>query len=152
MEHYIAFHACDYLIVRTTVVYGWESQGKNFIQRLVGFLREGKRVRAPYDQIGTPTYAPNLAEAVVELATLKVSGIFHVVGPEIVSRYGFALAAARTFGLNPELIESVSTQELGQVAPRPLKAGMRIGKVQGLLKTRLVGYVEGLKIMAAERR
>lgn len=150
IEHYIALHACNYLIVRTTVVYGWEGQGKNFIYRLITILREGKRVRVPHDQIGTPTYAPNLAEVVVELTTLGAVGLFHIAGPGLVSRYDLALAAARTFGLNPELIEPVSTQEFGQVAMRPLNAGLRIEKVQGLLKTRLVDYLEGLRIMAAQ--
>jgi dTDP-4-dehydrorhamnose reductase len=150
-EHYIALHADNYLIVRTTVVYGWESQGKNFVQRLVKALRAGERVRVPKDQIGSPTYAPNLAEAVVELATAGATGLFHVVGPKLASRYDFAVAAAETFGLDTSLIEPVSTAELGQAAPRPLKAGMHIDKVQGVLQTRLIDYVEGLRMMASER-
>lgn len=150
-EHYIALHSHDYLIVRTTGVYGWESQGKNFVQRLVHSLKEGKRVRVPHDQVGSPTYAPNLAEAVIELGTAESRGLLHVAGSKTVGRYDFALAAARAFDLDPDLIEPVSTQELGQAAPRPLRGGMWIEKAQGSLKTRLLDYLEGLEMMALEQ-
>src|SRR5438309_5950295 len=55
-EHLVGLHVEDYLIVRTTVVYSWEPQGKNFVERLVIALRQGKPIRVPYDQISTPTY------------------------------------------------------------------------------------------------
>jgi len=148
----VALNVRDYLIVRTTVVYGWEEQGKNFVQRLVASLQERKRVRVPYDQIGSPTYAPNLAAAVVELATSGAAGLFHIAGPERVSRYEFARAAAEAFKLDPALIEPVSTPELAQPAPRPLQAGLRIEKAQALWSARLLGYREGLSRMVAERQ
>jgi len=148
-EHYIALYAMKYLIIRTTVVYGWESQGKNFIQRLIARLTNGEHIQVPVDQVGNPTYAPNLAEAVIEMADKGVEGLFHVAGPRLASRYEFALAAASAFKLNPVLIEPVSTLELEQPAPRPLKAGMIVDKAQGLLKTRLIDYMEGLAVMAS---
>ncbi|MDD5347925.1 MAG: SDR family oxidoreductase, partial [Candidatus Omnitrophica bacterium] len=51
----------DYLIIRTTVVFGCEKARKNFCYRLVSTLGEGKEIRVPSDQVGTPTYAGNLA-------------------------------------------------------------------------------------------
>lgn len=150
-EHYIGLHARDYLIIRTTVVYGWESQEKNFVQRLVTTLKAGQRVRVPVDQIGSPTYTPNLADAVIELVTMDATGLFNVVGPKLASRYEFAVAAAQAFDLDPALIDSVFTSELKQAAPRPLKAGMRIDKVQKILRTRLTDYEEGVRMMVSEQ-
>ena len=150
-EHYIAMHANKYLIVRTTVIYGWDSQGKNFIQRLVDKLAKGERVQVPVDQVGSPTYAPNLAEAVIELAEIHARGLLHVVGPKLASRHDLAIAAARVFGLDSALIDPITTRELRQIASRPLKAGMIMDKAQGLLKTRLIDYVEGLAMMASEQ-
>ncbi len=146
-EHGVALHAQEHLIIRTTVVYGWESQGKNFVQRLVTSLRQGQRVRVPRDQIGSPTYTPNLAAAAVELTTGGASGVYHIAGPAMINRAEFALAVAKNFGLDPGLIEPVTTKELGQAAPRPLLAGMRVEKAQAVLKTRLVDYREGLNMM-----
>lgn len=150
-EHYIALQSRDFLIVRTTVVYGWESQGKNFIQRLIVTLRAGEYLRVPMDQVGSPTYAPNLAGAVVELVSTGRTGLFHLVGPRLASRYEFAVAAARTFKLNHNLIEPVPTPALKQPASRPLKAGMLAVKAQNILKTPLVDYEEGLSRMATAK-
>lgn len=150
-EHYVALHAREYLIVRTTVVYGWERQGKNFIYRLLNTLKAGRILRVPVDQIGNPTYAPNLAQAVVELALSDANGVYHVVGPERVNRYEFACEAADIFGLDGSLIQAVATSELGQAAPRPLNAGMVVEKAVAKLTVPLVSYRNGLRAMASER-
>jgi dTDP-4-dehydrorhamnose reductase len=136
----------DGLIVRTTVVYGPEWQGKNFIYRLCTTLRAGQRLRVPHDQIGSPTYAPNLARAAVALERADRSGIYHVAGPERASRYEFALAAAEIFGLDRHLIDPISTSELRQAARRPLDAGMISDKAAAQLQFPLVGYLEGLRL------
>jgi dTDP-4-dehydrorhamnose reductase len=147
-EHGVVLHAPDSLIVRTTVVYGWERQGKNFIQRLRDTLGAGKTMRAPLDQIGSPTYAPDLARAAVELAQQKATGVFNVVGGELADRCEFAREAARVFGLDENLIEPVETSELKQPASRPLRAGMKIDKAVAALGRPLLGYREGLRVMA----
>jgi dTDP-4-dehydrorhamnose reductase len=149
-EHYVALHARDALIVRTTVVYGWERQSKNFVCRLLNTLRDGGTLRAPLDQIGSPTYAPNLARAIVELVLAGATGIYHVSGPERASRYEFACEAARVFGLDARLIRAVTTPELEQPAPRPLNAGMRVDRAAAALSFPLLGYQEGLRAMASQ--
>jgi dTDP-4-dehydrorhamnose reductase len=148
-EHYVATQAEKALILRTTVVYGWERQGKNFIYRLLKTLRAGQVLKVPEDQIGSPTYAPNLAHASVELATSDATGIFHVAGPELANRLEFAREAAQVFGLPSALIQGVSTSELAQGAPRPLNAGMFVHKAMARLSSPLIGYREGLKHMAS---
>ena len=137
------------LVLRTTVVYGWEEQGKNFVCRLLRTLAAGETLSAPVDQLGSPTYAPNLAEATLELAGRGQRGVLHVVGPDRVDRHGFACAAARAFGLDERLILPVETRSLVQAAPRPLAAGMRPDRAQALLQTRLLGYRDGLALMVA---
>jgi dTDP-4-dehydrorhamnose reductase len=151
-EHHVALHATDYLIVRTTVVYGWEPQGKNFIYRLLDHLRRGETIRVPVDQVGSPTYAPNLAAAVLELAESDARGVYHVAGPERANRYEFACAAAKIFGADAKWIEAVATPALGQAAPRPLNGGMMMDKLAARIHAKMMGYHEGLKAMASEKR
>ncbi|MHC4959413.1 MAG: dTDP-4-dehydrorhamnose reductase [Planctomycetota bacterium] len=114
----------DALVLRTTVVYGPEAQGKNYVYRLVAALSEGREVPAPEDQISSPTYNRDLARATVALLNAEASGVFHVVGPELMSRVGFACAIANALGLDPALVKPVPTAALGQAAPRPLRAGL----------------------------
>ena len=114
----------DAIVVRTTVVYGPERQGRNFAYRLAGHLRAGKVLRVPADQISTPTYNRDLATALVQLAQSSLRGIVHVAGPCLLGRDGFAVEVAREAGLDGTLIESVKTASLSQVARRPLRAGL----------------------------
>lgn len=136
-----------HIIARITVVYGWERAGKNFVFRLVQSLRNHQRVRVPSDQLGSPSYAPNLTKAAVELAQRELVGTWHIAGPECLNRYEFAVLTARVFGLDGSLIQAVTTDELNQVAARPLKAGIKVDKAQKVLKTRLVSPADGLQDM-----
>ena len=146
-EYIVTLHAKESLIIRTTVIYGWESRGKNFIYRLLKTLRESKTLRVPSDQVGTPTCAPNLAAAVVELAGSRTTGIYNIAGPHLVNRYQLAVEAAKIFGLDASLIQPALTKDLGQIAPRPLQAGLKINKAQKVLRTPLLGYLDGLRLM-----
>jgi dTDP-4-dehydrorhamnose reductase len=149
-EHVIAQRAIKALIVRTTVVYGPEPQGKNFIYRLLAALRNRQEIAVPVDQVGTPTYAPALADAVFDLLAAGAGGVINVAGSELVTREQFAREAASTFGEDPSLVRSVLTCELGQAAPRPLNGGLSSDLAEQLLGRKLPGYVEGLRHMAAE--
>ncbi len=140
----------NHLIIRTTVVYGWEHRGKNFVMRLLQNLQQCRDIQVPDDQIGSPTYAGNLAQGVRELLIQGKSGTYNLVGSRLTSRYSFALAAARVFGFSSDLIRPVTTTQLEQAARRPLKGGLRIDKALRDLRTPLMGYEEGLDAMRKE--
>jgi len=148
-EHLAMQRTDSALVVRTTVVYGEESQGKNFIYRLLAGLRSGREVAVPSDQLGTPTYAPALADAVLDLLALGTRGVVHLAGEELVARDEFAREAARAFGEDPELVRPVPTSALGQAALRPLLAGLRGERAARELGWALPGYVEGLRQMSS---
>lgn len=123
----------DALIVRTTVVYGFDAQQKNFLYALRRLLSAGTVMNVPEDQISSPTLNQDLAAATIELVRSGANGIYNVSGPEAVSRYDFALAAAAILGLDASLIRPRKTSELNQIAPRPLRAGFRIDKIKAKL-------------------
>lgn len=120
----------DALILRTTVVYGQDVAEKNFVYSLMRRLREGGTMRVAGDQVSTPTYNVDLAVATEFLVARGASGVYHVCGPELLSRAEFARHVAAELGLAPELIESARTDELGQRAPRPLEAGLKIDRLR----------------------
>jgi dTDP-4-dehydrorhamnose reductase len=149
-EHLVMQRAREALIVRTTVVYGEEPQGKNFVCRLLESLREGREIAVPADQVGTPTYAPTLADAVLDLIAAGARGVINVAGRRLATRYELAREIADVFGEDPDLVRPVPTSELGQLAARPLRAGLRTELVERLLGRELPGYPEGLRRMALE--
>lgn len=112
------------LIVRTTVVYGRDPGAKNFLYSLRRNLTAGNQMRVPLDQVSTPTYNRDLAKASTLLVRGGHTGIFHVSGPDILSRYDFAVRSAVMMGLDARLVVGVPTADLGQRAQRPLNAGL----------------------------
>lgn len=141
----------DYLIIRTDVVYGWETKGKNFAQTLITKLKNNEQIKVPLDQLGSPTYAPHLARNVIDLVNNEKVGIYNVVGKNCVPRHVFAYAVCIFFELDSRLIIPVKTEDLKQAAKRPLNAGLKIDKIkeEGL---QLYGIAEGLAEMRKEER
>jgi dTDP-4-dehydrorhamnose reductase len=138
----------NHLIIRSNVLYGAGTNIRpNFITWLIGQLRRNNRVRIVTDQFGNPTHAGNLAEAAIEAARKHLSGILHIAGKDYLSRYEVALKAAVFFNLDLELITPIKTADLKQKAGRPLRGGLKIDKAGKLLKTRLLGLDEGLRLM-----
>jgi dTDP-4-dehydrorhamnose reductase len=120
------------LIVRTTVVYGPDPGGRNFLHALRRAWLARVEFRVPGDQISTPTYNRDLARVVIALVERGATGVFHVCGPELLSRVEFATAAARHLGWEGVRIAAVATRRLGQVAPRPLQGGLLTEKLRRL--------------------
>ncbi len=135
------------LVIRTTVVYGPERQGKNFVYQLLRRCQLGETVRVPVDQLSSPTYNQDLAAASLELAEREMLGLFHIAGAEILDRYAFACLACRVFGVDASRVEPVMTAGLNQRAPRPLRGGLRIDKALSLLVTTLRPAEAGLRAM-----
>lgn len=149
MENYIKKTLNNYLIVRTANVFGWEPQGKNFVVKLIKSLTEGKKLSIVTDQIGSPTYVGILTKTIVYLVEKGCSGVYNVTGSQALDRYHFALLIARVFRLNKDLIRPTTTDKINQAAKRPLKAGLKIDKVQKILPFRLPNAREGLEMMKA---
>jgi dTDP-4-dehydrorhamnose reductase len=132
-------------VIRTTTVYGPDPNGRNFLYSLRKGLGGTKPFRVPSDQISTPTYNLDLAAAVVALSESDAQGVFHVAGPDVSSRLEFAQRAAAVMGLDRANLFGVSTAELAQIAPRPLRAGLLTGRLASHLpEIRMRGIEEGI--------
>lgn len=128
------------LIVRTSLV--WSSIGRSFFSAL-------RNAREPMpcwtDHVGTYTYGPNLAAAIVELLESGKTGIWNLAGTSQLNRHEFALKVAAAFGLDPALFRPVSIHQSPPRAPRPLRAGLRVEKAAAVLRTRLLSADEALE-------
>jgi CDP-6-deoxy-D-xylo-4-hexulose-3-dehydrase len=133
------------VIIRTTVVFGWERGSKNFAMQLWKRLSAGESLAVPSDQVGNPTLVDYLAEVSLRLVQDGVDGVVNVVGRDRLSRAEFACALARAYGLDAGLIQPVETAALGQATARPLEAGLRTDRLQALLGTEAMPLDEALK-------
>ncbi|HIE05076.1 MAG TPA: dTDP-4-dehydrorhamnose reductase [Candidatus Latescibacteria bacterium] len=133
------------LVVRTMVLYGWaEGVRSNFVLWLLENLWEGRRVKVVTDQWGNPTLADDLAEAVLDLLEAGCSGIVNYAGGDFWTRYEMALEVAGRLGVDQGLIVPVRTDQLGQVAKRPLRSGLKTWRAEEILGRRPMGFRKGL--------
>ncbi len=112
------------VVVRTGWIFG--PGGRNFLATVVGRVRRGEHLKAISDAYGTPTYAPDLAARMRELAELDLPGVYHVVNAGAgVSFEGFARAAAEAAGATGAVIEGIKMDSLRRPAPRPRNSRLR---------------------------
>ncbi len=135
------------IVVRTSVVHDWDPDGLNFAMQMIKRLGEGQPASVVSDQWSHPTLTRNLAEVLFELAELNAAGLFHVVGPDYVSRFDFAVELAKVFGFNVSLLTPVTTDTHRQQAPRPMQCDLKTDKVRALIKTPLIGIHAGLELI-----
>jgi dTDP-4-dehydrorhamnose reductase len=121
------------LVLRTTGVYGPDPQGKNFLYTLRRVINAGNTMRVPTDQLATPVHVDDLATASIALVQGGHTGIFHLAGPEFLSRYDFSLQACAILSLPAAQVQPLTTSELNQKAARPLLGGLRIDKLTATL-------------------
>jgi dTDP-4-dehydrorhamnose reductase len=146
-ENLISSAGIPAVIVRTMILYGLGAKVKpNFGLWLLKNFIDEKPMRIVDDQIGNPTLVDDLAYAILQLIERNRTGIYHIAGPDLMSRYDFALAFADVFGFNRKLITPVKTTALKQAAARPLKSGFITLKAQTDLGVKMSGVERGLAI------
>lgn len=110
--------APESIIIRTAWLYS--DTGHNFVKTILSLAEKQNEIRVVCDQIGTPTYARDLAEAV--LAVLKshqwVAGIYHFTDEGAASWYDFAKAILRIAGKKTRVVP-IPTEDYPTLAQRP---------------------------------
>lgn len=111
------------LIVRTSWVYGVEPQAKNFVYQVVRALQMKQPFPVADDQLGTPTYALELAEYVLTVVKCGTVGIVHLAGISM-PRMAFANEIAREWRLDMKLLTPIPTANMRCNARRPLNGSL----------------------------
>lgn len=138
----------DYIIVRTSVLYGWNPRKLNFATWIIDSLRHKLKIQVVDDHFNSPTLADNLAQALVETLEKGLSGLFHMAGSERTSRYEFSVKVAETFNLDTSLIKPIKMNELkAWIAKRPRDSSLNVEKAKKVLKTKFWNVQESLNIM-----
>jgi dTDP-4-dehydrorhamnose reductase len=122
------------IIIRTSWVYS--RHGNNFVKTMLRLLQEKERIGVVNDQFGCPTYAIDLARAIVEICTQKDApgGIYHYSNSGPISWFTFASAIAKK--INSQcLVEPIATSQYPTPAQRPkwsVLSNAKINKTFGL--------------------
>ena len=104
-------------IVRTAWVYG--HIGRNFVETILKRLQAGDPLTVVADQIGSPTYAPDLAEGITHLVAREAIGTLHLTNSGSCSWFAFAQAIAAEVGADPARVRPITSAQLALRARRP---------------------------------
>ncbi len=115
-EVLIAEEAEQWCIVRTSWLFG--SGGRNFVDTIVKLAGERQELKVVNDQVGCPTYAPDLAKCLIDLAAKDAQGIYHFCNGPACSWYDLAGEAVRLSGCDCRVIPC-SSAEFPRPATRP---------------------------------
>lgn len=113
----------DTTIVRVSWLYG--RGGRNFLSRLFDYAASNATLKGITNMRSIPTYAPDAARRILEIADRGVPGVYHVTNAGVASWFEVARAALDLAGRDDVELLPVTTHELGLPAPRPEYSAMR---------------------------
>ena len=130
-----------HLIVRSGWLYG---VGKGFVHWVLGQLDEGASISLIDDQVGSPTWVQELAEALLLLIEQGHSGVFHVVNKGETHWLGAARAIAECMGLDTPPFERASIADWVRSAPRPRYSALNVGKFEKSTRTLITPWNQAI--------
>ncbi len=112
------------MVIRTSWLYS--EFGHNFVKTILRLAKEKDRISVVYDQIGTPTYAGDLAVAIAEVLKQVIGGhlpfpsgeVFHFSNEGVASWYDFAVEILRYKNIDIDVLP-VETKDFPRPAERP---------------------------------
>ena len=130
---------CDrHIILRTAWVYGVHGKG-NFVKTMLRLGKEREMISVVYDQVGSPTWAKDIAGAIAELLQSDTVGTYHFTNCGLASWFDFAVAIfeeARKIGfpLKVEQVLPIPTSAYPTPAQRPAYSVLANQKITDLVK------------------
>ena len=137
--------APDSVIIRTGWLYS--PYGKNFVKTMRKLGKEQKQLKVVADQIGTPTYARDLATAIYKILRSNqwVSGIFHYSNAGACSWYDFTKEIHRLSGITGCNVQPIPTEEYPTTATRPFYSILNKSRIRVTYDVETPYWVDSLE-------
>jgi len=134
----------NYFIIRTSWLYS--EYGNNFVKTMLRISNEKDTLEIINDQIGSPTYAKDLAKIIIKIIKEKNVnyGLFHYSNEGAVSWYDFAKAIFETKNVDVD-IKAISTSSYKTLAKRPHFSVLNKNKIKNILKVNVPYWKVSLK-------
>ena len=140
----------DAIVIRTAWLYS--AYGKNFVKTMIKLGEERDNMKVVYDQIGTPTYAGDLAKTILEIISKTekkevewIPGIFHYSNEGVCSWYDFAKAIHEFCSISCD-IWPVSTDEYPTPAKRPAYSVLNKSRIKKTFNFEIPYWRDSLKV------
>ena len=124
------------LVIRTSWLYS--SFGNNFVKSMIRLGKERDQLSVIFDQIGTPTYAGDLAMAILEIIQKTESGVYafvpgtyHYSNEGVCSWYDFALAIHQMYGISCQ-VAAIESKDYPSPVARPPYSVLNKSKIKNI--------------------
>lgn len=133
-------------VLRTSWIFG--RGGKNFVGTLLQLLQEKEEVRLSNDQWGRPTYAPDLAAAILQM--MNTSGLYQFANAGAATKFTFGcamrdLAEQMKWPIRAKSLVAVPSTTFPSVCKRPAYSVFDTSKIERILKTPIRTWQEALR-------
>lgn len=147
-EQAIRESGCEYVIVRTAWLYS--EFGKNFVKTMLSLTSSKPSLKVVFDQVGTPTYALDLARVLYSLITERAykghSGIYHYSDEGVCSWYDFTKMIASLSGHNACDIQPCHSDEFPSKVIRPAFSVLDKTKIKQTFGLSIPYWLDSLKV------
>ena len=132
------------IIIRTSWLYS--SYGNNFVTNMINLMKSKSELIVINDQVGSPTYAGDLANTILDLITNKkwIPGIYHYTNFGKVSWFDFANDIKSIYGFNT-VINSISSEEYSIKTIRPKYSLLNNSKIKNTFDINQKNYLDSLR-------
>ncbi len=143
-EERVLLNNPDTILIRTSWVYS--SFGNNFVKTILKLCKEREQLNVIYDQIGTPTYARDLAAVVLKIVGSEEwkPGIYNYSNEGVASWYDFAIAIRDIAGLKTKILP-IETSQYPTPAERPKYSVLNKAKIKETFGLEIPHWRESLE-------
>ena len=133
------------VILRTAWLYS--SFGNNFVKTMIRLGKEKEQLGVVFDQIGTPTYAADLAWAIFVVIEAPVwrPGIYHFTNEGVCSWYDFTIAIHQLTGIRNCQVRPILSADYPYKTPRPHYSVLDKSKFKKTFNVEIPYWLDGLK-------
>lgn len=132
------------VIVRTSWLYS--SFGNNFVKTMIKLGRERDTLNVIFDQVGTPTYAADLADALLQIVSADkfIPGVYHYSNEGVCSWYDFTIAIHQIAGINCRVLP-IESKDYPAKTPRPHYSVLNKNKIKSNYNIQIPHWEDGLR-------
>lgn len=140
----MAMKYCEQVaVIRTSWLYS--AFGNNFVKTMIRLGQERESLNVIFDQVGTPTYAADLANAILQMLNTEVfvSGVYHFSNEGVCSWYDFAKKIHQLAGVSCK-VSPIETKDYPTAAARPHYSVLNKSKIKSTYHIEIPHWEESL--------
>lgn len=134
---------CKYVIIRTAWLYS--EFGKNFVKTMLNLTATKPQLKVVFDQVGTPTYAGDLAQIILAVLSKPVEGVYHFSNEGVCSWFDFTKMIAEYAGQKECDIQPCHSDEFPSKVKRPAFSVLDKSKLKSVFDSKIPYWTDSLK-------